>query len=251
MAPFEPGQAPGSPLIVSGLPKRLNRGLTVRLQSRGSRHERKPLFSGRDPARTDNSLSVPAFDPTRGVVGPAEGGTVTIEIVNGLVEILGDPAGGRDLARVCLASADSRVADGAHIHLDAGINPLDLGSAPSCLLATRRGRRRSRCPRQSHDVGGSRKRCLIRTPHRRCHLHDRFNDSGRVRCRTDCRERHGRGAWSSTDLSGFRPGHLLGRQRVRARRLRRRASVARIDRFGRGGTGLPAAGVVRDVDAVA
>ncbi|RIW40806.1 hypothetical protein D3H59_28135 [Micromonospora endophytica] len=86
------------------------------------------------PAMTDNSLSVPAYDPAIGVVAPAEGGAVIVEIVNGSVEILGDPAGLRDLARMCLALADSRVPDGAHIHLDAGINPLDLGSA-SLMLA--------------------------------------------------------------------------------------------------------------------
>ncbi|MGW3607901.1 Imm32 family immunity protein [Micromonospora sp. NPDC005161] len=76
---------------------------------------------------TEISLSVPANDPAIGVVAPAEGGTVT-------VEIFGDPAGLRDLARMCLALADPRAPDGAHIHLDPGINPLDLGSA-SLMLA--------------------------------------------------------------------------------------------------------------------
>ncbi|MER5458054.1 hypothetical protein ABT008_25105 [Micromonospora sp. NPDC002389] len=37
---------------------------------------------------TDNSLTVPAYDPAIGVVAPTEGGTVTIEIINGSVEIL-------------------------------------------------------------------------------------------------------------------------------------------------------------------
>jgi hypothetical protein len=72
-----------------------------------------------------------------GVVAPAEGGNVTVEVVDGSVEIHGDPAGLRDLARMCLALADPRAADGAHIHLDAGINPLDRGSA-SLMLARHR-----------------------------------------------------------------------------------------------------------------
>jgi hypothetical protein len=80
------------------------------------------------------SLSVPAYDASVGVVAPTEGGTVTVEVVNGSVEIFGDPAGLRDLARMCLALSDAQAPDGAHIHLDAGINPLDLGSA-SLMLA--------------------------------------------------------------------------------------------------------------------
>ncbi|MFI7079591.1 hypothetical protein ACIBO1_20035 [Micromonospora sp. NPDC049903] len=61
---------------------------------------------------TDNSLIVPAYDASVGVVVPTEGGTVTIEIINGSVEILGDPAGLRDLAHMCLALAGSRVPNG-------------------------------------------------------------------------------------------------------------------------------------------
>jgi hypothetical protein len=82
----------------------------------------------------DLSLSVPAYDASIGVVAPAEGGTITVEVVNGSVEIFGDPAGLRDLARMCLALSDAKAPAGAHIHLDAGINPLDLGSA-SLMLA--------------------------------------------------------------------------------------------------------------------
>ncbi|MEU4156445.1 hypothetical protein [Actinoplanes sp. NPDC026670] len=80
------------------------------------------------------SLSVPTYNPSIGVVAPAEGGTVTVEVVNGSVEIFGDAAGLRDLARMCLALSDDRAPDGAQIHLDEGINPLDLGSA-SLMLA--------------------------------------------------------------------------------------------------------------------
>jgi site-specific recombinase XerC len=51
------------------------------------------------PASTDAfvmyeiSLSVPGYDPGRGVIAPAEGGTLTVEVVNGSVEIFGDSAG--------------------------------------------------------------------------------------------------------------------------------------------------------------
>jgi hypothetical protein len=49
------------------------------------------------------SLSVPGYDPAIGALAPGEGGTVTVEVVNGSVEIFCDPAGLRDLARLCLA----------------------------------------------------------------------------------------------------------------------------------------------------
>ncbi|MFI5841184.1 hypothetical protein ACIA8K_15940 [Catenuloplanes sp. NPDC051500] len=82
---------------------------------------------------TEFSVSVPAYDAMRGVVAPAEGGTVTVEIVNGAVEIFGDPTSFRDLARLCLALSDPDAPSGAHIHLDEGSGPLDLGSAPLML----------------------------------------------------------------------------------------------------------------------
>ena len=84
-------------------------------------------------AMTEITLSVPAYDPAVGVVAPAEGGTIVVEVVNESVDIFGDPAGLRDLARMCLALADPRAPDGAHIHLDPGINPLDLDSAALML----------------------------------------------------------------------------------------------------------------------
>ncbi|WP_143162569.1 Imm32 family immunity protein [Couchioplanes caeruleus] len=80
------------------------------------------------------SISVPAYDASIGVVAPAEGGTITVQVVDGSVEIFGDSAGLRDLARMCLALSDVHAPEGAHIHLDARINPLDLGSA-SLMLA--------------------------------------------------------------------------------------------------------------------
>jgi hypothetical protein len=80
-----------------------------------------------------NSVSVPPYDPRRGVVAPTEGGTVIVEIRDGSVEIHGDPAGLRDLARWCLALSDSEAPPGAHIHLDPGTIPLDVDSVPLML----------------------------------------------------------------------------------------------------------------------
>jgi hypothetical protein len=39
------------------------------------------------------------------------------------VEILADPAGLRDLARLCLALTDEQEPDGSHVHLDRGTIP--------------------------------------------------------------------------------------------------------------------------------
>jgi len=79
------------------------------------------------------SASVPAYDPGVGVVAPVEGGTITVSIVGNSVEIFGDPAGLRDLARWCLALSDEAAPSGAHIHLDPGVIPLDFGSTPLLL----------------------------------------------------------------------------------------------------------------------
>ncbi|WP_203923111.1 Imm32 family immunity protein [Rugosimonospora africana] len=85
---------------------------------------------------TENVLSVPAYSSQTGVIAPAEGGTVTIEIRDGSVEIFGDPAGLRDLARWCLALSDTQAPAGAHIHLDPGTIPLAVESV-SLMLARR------------------------------------------------------------------------------------------------------------------
>lgn len=74
---------------------------------------------------------------------PAEGGNVAVEICDGSVEIFGDRAGLRDLARWCLALADPNAPSGVHIHLDPGIIPLTQESA-SLMLA--RDPRRDRTP---------------------------------------------------------------------------------------------------------
>jgi hypothetical protein len=78
----------------------------------------------------DLSLSVPSYRREVGVVAPVEGGTVLVEIVDGAVQLSGDPAGLRDLARWCLSLSDSSAPDGAHIHLDPGTIPLSLQSTP-------------------------------------------------------------------------------------------------------------------------
>ncbi|WP_117664724.1 hypothetical protein [Micromonospora sp. MW-13] len=78
-------------------------------------------------------LSVPGYDSARGVVAPVEGGTVSIEIVDGSVEIFGDRPGLRDLARWCLALSDESAPSGSHIHLDPGTFPLSLDSVPLML----------------------------------------------------------------------------------------------------------------------
>ncbi|WP_143466098.1 Imm32 family immunity protein [Kribbella sp. ALI-6-A] len=76
------------------------------------------------------SLSVPAYRREVGVVAPVEGGTVLVRVVDGAVELSGDPAGLRDLARWCLSLSDSSAPDGSHIHLDPGTVPLSLQSTP-------------------------------------------------------------------------------------------------------------------------
>ena len=81
----------------------------------------------------ENTLSVPAYNPRTGAIAPVEGGTVPVEIRDGAVEIFGDPAGLRDLARWCLALSDSSAPPGVHIHLDPGTIPLLLGSVPLML----------------------------------------------------------------------------------------------------------------------
>ena len=100
----------------------------------------------------DNTLSVPAYDPNRGAVAPAEGGNVTVEIRNGTVEIFGDPAGLRDLARWCLALSDESAPPGSHIHLDPGTIPLTLESAP--LMLARGPRRATNAGPETHASGG-------------------------------------------------------------------------------------------------
>jgi hypothetical protein len=49
------------------------------------------------------------------------------------VEIFGDPAGLRDLARWCLALADVTAPAGVHIHLDPDSGPLTTDSLPLLL----------------------------------------------------------------------------------------------------------------------
>ncbi|WP_344084985.1 Imm32 family immunity protein [Luedemannella helvata] len=81
----------------------------------------------------DYTLSVADYDPSRGVVISPEGGYISVEITDGGVEIFGDPAGLRDLARWCLVLSDERAGSGAHIHLDPGTVPLTCESSPLML----------------------------------------------------------------------------------------------------------------------
>ncbi|GAA0811660.1 Imm32 family immunity protein [Spirilliplanes yamanashiensis] len=99
----------------------------------------------------DNVLSVPAYDERIGVVAPTEGGNVTVEVRDGAVEIFGDPAGLRDLARWCLALSDENAHPGAHVHLDPGVIPLTTESAP-LTLALHQSVPAARQPR--HASGG-------------------------------------------------------------------------------------------------
>lgn len=76
------------------------------------------------------TLTVPDYDPARGVIIQPEGGDVLIRHAPAGVEILADPAGLRDLARWCLALADEQVPNGAHVHPDPGTIPLTASAAP-------------------------------------------------------------------------------------------------------------------------
>ena len=49
------------------------------------------------------------------------------------VEILADPAGLRDLARLCLALTDEQEPDGSHVHLDRGTIPFTPARPPADL----------------------------------------------------------------------------------------------------------------------
>lgn len=84
------------------------------------------------------SLSVPRYDANVGVIAPVEGGSVIVDIRDGVVEIFGDPAGLRDLARWCLALSDETAPPGAHIHLDPGTIPLEFESVELMLARTTR-----------------------------------------------------------------------------------------------------------------
>ena len=79
-------------------------------------------------------IEVPDYDPARGVVTFIDdGGTVVVRHGDGGVEIEGDPAGLRDLARWCLALADELAPSGVHVHLDPGVQMLGEDSAPLML----------------------------------------------------------------------------------------------------------------------
>jgi hypothetical protein len=79
-------------------------------------------------------IELPDYDVSRGVVVLVEeGGSVSVSVGPDGVEILGDRAGLRDLARWCLALADDHAPSGAHVHLDPGTIPLITSSGPLML----------------------------------------------------------------------------------------------------------------------
>ena len=118
-----------------GRPKPTQR-LPRTVGGRRRRADEKKTWLRQTELMAENTLSVPAYNPSTGVVAPVEGGTVTVEIRDGAVEIFGDSAGLRDLARWCLALSDTSAPPGAHVHLDPGIIPLDLDSV-SLMLSRR------------------------------------------------------------------------------------------------------------------
>jgi hypothetical protein len=66
------------------------------------------------------SISVPAYDPGKGVASDSEGGDLAVMVESGELLISGDPAGLRDLARWCLAVSAAKV--GSHVHLDPDVD---------------------------------------------------------------------------------------------------------------------------------
>ncbi len=76
------------------------------------------------------TLSVPPYDPRRGVVADTEGGSVRVAVDDEEVFIVGDAAGLRDLARWCMVLSDEAAPGGSHIHLDPDVVPLTADSSP-------------------------------------------------------------------------------------------------------------------------
>jgi len=77
----------------------------------------------------ETSISVPAYEPGKGVVSESEGGDLTVTLGSDEVVISGDASGLRDLARWCLAVSAAQV--GSHVHLDPDV---DLMSGSSSLV---------------------------------------------------------------------------------------------------------------------
>jgi hypothetical protein len=92
------------------------------------------------------SLSVPEYDPAIGV-------TVTVEIANESVEIFGDPAGLRDLARMCLA-LETRRRQTARTFTSIPVSTRLISVPPrSCLPAIQHRRIRSSYLRHESVIG--------------------------------------------------------------------------------------------------
>lgn len=81
-----------------------------------------------------HSIEVADYDPSRGVVVlTEEGGDIVVRVGSDGVEIEANPAGLRDLARWCLALADSNAPTGSHIHMDPGLYLVTQDSVPLML----------------------------------------------------------------------------------------------------------------------
>lgn len=81
------------------------------------------------------TFEIPAYREDRGVTAGTEGdGDIIVRSGIQGVEIVGNPAGLRDLARWCLALAAADAPDGSHVHLEPNIEMLASSSA-SLLLA--------------------------------------------------------------------------------------------------------------------
>jgi len=97
-----------------------------------------PSQGWHDAVMPNVTLTVPDYDPARGVViyPEQEGGFVLVSSAESGIEILGDRAGLRDLARWCLALAAQEAPDGVHVHLDPGSIPL-MSSAMPLMIGRR------------------------------------------------------------------------------------------------------------------
>src|SRR5688500_3026017 len=73
------------------------------LSQRSPRSTGGPVGEGQ---QGEIKLSVPAYDRSKGVIAPVEGGDVTVELHGDGILIRGSGTGLRDLARWCMALAD-------------------------------------------------------------------------------------------------------------------------------------------------
>jgi hypothetical protein len=90
---------------------------------------------GHDSCMPAVSMEIPAYSEDRGVNAGTEGdGDIVVRSRTDGVEIIGNPAGLRDLARWCLALAAPDAPDGSHVRLEPSTEML-APSSVSLLLA--------------------------------------------------------------------------------------------------------------------